>query len=87
MTKKRTKILEIHPGAKPVVTRKTVEVDNFRAEFFVNNQIDPPVYHFVVMRKGSVEILAWGQERSEIEAERAARQCIDNLSRRTSAAG
>ena len=86
MSKRTSKILHIRTGAKRV-TRKTVEAKNFLAELFVNDKIDPPVYHYVVMRKGSVEILGWGQEPSAKEAERAARNCIESLSRKTWAAG
>ena len=86
MKKRTTKILEILTKANPV-NRKTVELHNFLAELFVNEETDPPVHHYVVMRKGSVEILGWGQERSGEVAERAARNYMEVLHRRMSAAG
>ena len=85
---KRThKILNFRTGADRVVGKRTLEVNGFIAEVFVNEKVDPPVHHYVVMKKGSVEILGWGQERSAELADSAARNCMTTLSRRTSAAG
>ena len=72
---------------RQLVSKKVIEADGFVAEFFQNDESGAIVYHYVVMRKGSVEILGWGQEHSPEAAERAARDCIETLSRRTSATG
>ncbi len=81
-----TKILDFKTGANRVQPRKTLEAHGFRAEFFLNEKAEPPVYHYVVMRPGSVEILAWGQERTQEAAERLAKDCMITLSHRTSKA-
>ena len=81
-----TKVLDFKPEADRVQQKKkTLEVRGFIAEFFTNEKIDPPVYHYVVMRKGSVEILGWGQESTAESAERMARNCMEMLSQRTQA--
>jgi hypothetical protein len=64
-----------------------VEAHGFQAEVFIDDHADPAIHHYVVTRKGSVEILGWGQERSVEAAESAARSCIEGLSRKQSAAG
>lgn len=76
-------ILEFSTGANKVHPKRTLEVQGFVAEFFVNEKSDPPVYHYVVMRKGSIEILGWGQEHTAEAAERMARDCMEMLSQRT----
>ena len=87
-TKRTAKILEIpRTGARRVTGRKTLESGGFLAEIYENDQADPTVYHYVVTRKGSAEILGWGQERFAEAAEREARNCMETLSRRSSAAG
>jgi hypothetical protein len=86
-TKRTTKILNFRTEARRVEGKRTLEADGFVADIFVNEQVDPPVHHYVVMKKGSIEILAWGQERSAEVADRAARDCMTSLSRRASATG
>ena len=81
-----TKVLEFSTGANRVQPKKILEAHGFRSEFFVNEKTDPPVYHYVVLRPGSVEILAWGQERTAEAAESMARDCMRTLSHRTSTA-
>ena len=81
-----TKVLYFSKGANRVQGKKTLEARGFLAEFFVNDRVDPPVYHYVVMRKGSVEILGWGQERTAESAEKMARNCMEMLSPRSSTA-
>jgi hypothetical protein len=70
-----------------VTSKKVIEANGFVAEFFQNAEPVAAVHHYVVMRKGSVEILGWGQERSPQEAERAALDFIETLSRGASATG
>jgi hypothetical protein len=70
-----------------VTSRKVIEANGFVAEFFHNDEPGATVHHYVVMRRGSVEILGWGQERSPQAAERAALDFIQTLSRGTSATG
>jgi hypothetical protein len=87
MMKRTTKILPFRTEANKVTGKKTLEAHGLVAEFFQNEQSNPPTHHYVVMRKGSVEILGWGQERSPEAADRAARDCMETLRRRTPAAG
>jgi len=75
--------LEFGTRADHVQQKRTLDIHGFIAEFFTNSEVDPPVYHYVVMRRGSVEILGWGQENTPGSAERMARNCIEMLSQRT----
>ncbi len=78
---------QFHSEAKSVTGRRLLEAHGFRAQIFIDDHVDPAIHHYVVTRRDSVEILGWGQERSAEEAETAARNCIEELSRRQSAAG
>lgn len=49
---------------------------NFVADILVNRENDPPVYHWVVQRIGSADVVAWGQESSFEEAQRFAQECM-----------
>lgn len=62
-------------------------MQGFLAEIYMNDKVEPSVHHYVVTCKGSAEILGWGQERSAEAAERAVRNRIEELSRRSFAAG
>lgn len=83
MSEPDTQVLEFRPKAKKP-SKRMLHANGFLAEFFVNEKVTPAIHHYVVMRKESVEILGWGQERSAEEAERQARECMESLSRRTS---
>lgn len=87
MSGSSTNVLDFRPVMKKAGSQRLIKADGFLAEFFVNTKVDPPVHHYVVMRKGSVEILGWGQERSADAAEHQARHCMESLSRRTWVAG
>ncbi len=54
--------------------------DGYRAEFSRDTRIHPPVYHVVICRDGTPEILRWSQFQSLNEAREHARKCIDDLS-------
>jgi hypothetical protein len=51
---------------------------NYVAEFFVSKDA-PRVYHHIICKKGSPEILSLGQCRSAAEAERDARETLRSL--------
>ena len=57
---------------KDEMTKRTLITNGYEAEFFVDTRHCPMLYHYVVTRQGSAEILHWGQEFSMEEAERAA---------------
>lgn len=79
-------VLEFRTKVDRVQPKRTLEAHGFIAEFFVNEKTEAPVYHYVVMKKGSVEILGWGQERTFESAERMATNCMEMLSQRTTQA-
>lgn len=85
MSDASTQVLEFRSGNKNT-SKRMLQAHGLVAELFVNPKVDPPIHHYVVMRKGSVEILGWGQERSAEAAERQARECMESLSRRTAVA-
>lgn len=40
---------------------ETIDDGFYVADFFSNDRIQPPVYHYIITRRGSTEILDWGQ--------------------------
>jgi hypothetical protein len=62
---------------KPPNTRLTI--GNYVADILVDPRSYATVYHWIVQRIGSAEIIAWSQEKSFEEAEEAARECLRNL--------
>jgi hypothetical protein len=63
--------------SKPPNTRLTI--GNYIADILVDPRSHATVYHRIVQRIGSAEIIAWSQENSFEEAEEAARKCLRNL--------
>ncbi len=51
----------------------------FRAEVIPDRFRPSALYHYVVQREGSSEVLAWGQERSHDAAAQAAERHIQRL--------
>jgi len=75
------KKLTIVPGMKtPPNTRLTI--GNFIADILIDGRRYATLYHWIVQRIGSAEILYWGQEHSFEDAEIAAKQCLVSLSNR-----
>lgn len=64
------------------MVKRTLSSGGFESEFFVENDADPPVIHYIVTKKGSADILAWGQEKSPQDAERAALDAMHDLYQR-----
>jgi hypothetical protein len=52
-----SKIFDFTAEAKSVTGRRLVEAHGFQAEVFIDDHADPAIHHYVVTRKGSVEIL------------------------------
>jgi hypothetical protein len=51
----------------------------FTAEIYVSDHPPQTVYHYVILRKGSAEVLAWGQAYEFEMAETEARQHLETL--------
>jgi hypothetical protein len=59
----------------------------FFADILYDGRTQPAVYHYIVQREGSNEILHWSQESSEERAITAAREELERLDREGRAAG
>ncbi len=57
----------------------------FFADILRDNRNQGVVYHFVVQRTGSSEILDWGQEPTEAEAVEAAKRYLELVASHTRA--
>jgi hypothetical protein len=64
-----------------------IRKQRFFADILYDGRTQPPVYHYIVQREGSNEILHWSQESSEERAVEAARQELQRLAREHEAAG
>jgi len=51
----------------------------FRADILLDRYRRDDIFHYVIQRKGSREVCAWGQERSKAAALSAAERQIDLL--------
>lgn len=40
---------------------ETIEDDLYAADLFENKQVQPALYHFIITRRGSSEVIEWGQ--------------------------
>lgn len=60
---------------KPYTNTRLV-LSDYLADILVDRRFVPPIYHWVVQRIGSADVVKWGQEASFEEAETAARECI-----------
>ncbi|HEX7960350.1 MAG TPA: hypothetical protein VF493_10555 [Terriglobales bacterium] len=49
------------------------------ADIVCNHTSDPEIWHWVVQRDGSTDILKWGQERDRGAAEQAAKNYLESL--------
>ena len=72
--------LVIASGKTPSNTRLTI--GNFIADILIDSSQPATVYHWIVQRLGSAQILSWGQEQSFEAAEKAARGCLADLNSR-----
>ena len=68
MTRSKDKILEFPKGEEKPMVKRTLSHGEYEAELYVDPKLNPPVYHFVITRRGAAEIIIWGQERSMAEA-------------------
>ena len=63
--------------SKPPNTRLTI--GNYIADILVDPRSYATVYHWIIQRIGSAEIIAWSQESSFEDAEQVARERLRNL--------
>ena len=54
--------------------------NGYRADFSRDTRLHPPIYHVIIFRDGTPEILYWSQFQSLEAAREYARKCIDNFS-------
>ncbi|HUS18247.1 MAG TPA: hypothetical protein VMZ25_01230 [Terriglobales bacterium] len=63
--------------------KRTLESGGYEADLYLDTSVSPPIYHFLVTQKDSSTILAWGQEKTAHDAERAAMECMHDFYQRT----
>ncbi len=55
---------------------ETLQDGPYLADLFANDQVQPPVYHYIITRRGSSEILDWGQTFSMDSSRRMAEEWL-----------
>ena len=78
----RIKFIDFSPKKGKAVTHQNIEQGEYTAEFFVNYNTTPPIYHYIVTRKGSRAIEIWGQTFTEESCINEATGAIDQLALR-----
>jgi hypothetical protein len=56
-----------------------IRLSDYYADIVCNRRSTPEIWHWIVQREGSTEILKWGQERQRSNAEAAARQYLRRM--------
>ena len=84
---KQTNIIEFPKAKAKSLTKRTLAVGDYLAELYVDTRSAPPLYHYIVTRKDSAEILGWGQERSVEAAERSALDKIADMNAKSAGVG
>ena len=57
---------------------ETLQEGPYLADLFANDKVEPPVYHYIITRRGSNEILDWGQTFSMDSSRDAAEQWMES---------
>jgi len=57
--------------------RQTIRSGTCRAEIVVDRRANPAIYHVIIQRHDSEEIVAWAQYRTQSEAEQAAKIYVE----------
>jgi len=52
---------------------------DFQAEVYVDAKLHPPIYHYLITRRGEAEVLMWGQTHSLREARCSAQEYMEEL--------
>ena len=63
-----------NPSALP---RQTLRAGACSAEIVMDRRADPAIYHVIIQRQGSPEIVVWAQYRTHAEAEQAAKLYVE----------
>jgi hypothetical protein len=84
---RQTNIIEFPKAKAKSLTKRTLAVGDYLAELYVDARSVPPLYHYIVTRKDSAEILGWGQERSVEAAERSALDKIADMNANSARVG
>ena len=80
------KILEFPRAEEKPVVKRTLSHGDYEAEFYVDPKLNPPIYHFIVTRRGAAEIVMWGQELTMTAAEHSALDWMYEMTQRSKAA-
>jgi hypothetical protein len=76
-------VLKFRPKRKPLVKRTLIS-GGYEADLYADlSSPDSPIYHYIITQQGCADILAWGQERTSYDAERAAMDCMHDLYQRS----
>jgi hypothetical protein len=62
------------------MVKRTIAIGDHIADLYCQSNGDPQLFHYIITRQNSAEILAWGQEYSAEAAERAALERVSALS-------
>lgn len=57
---------------------ETLQEGPYMADLFANDQVQPAVYHYIITRRGSSEILDWGQTFSMDSSRNAAEEWMES---------
>ncbi len=57
---------------------ETLQDGPYMADLFANEQVQPAIYHYIITRRGSSEILDWGQTFSMESSRTAAEQWMES---------
>jgi hypothetical protein len=74
--------LNIESEVSNVIRYERLQQGPFFADFRRDKRLDPEVYHCVIQREGTTEILRWSQHRTLNAAIRTARAELKRLSTR-----
>lgn len=77
-----TKVLTFPREGRPLVKR-TLAAGGYEADFYYDTSTAIPIYHYIITKKDCGDILAWGQEYTAADAERAALDFMHDLYQRS----
>ena len=64
---------------------KRLHLNGHFADILTDHRTDPPVFHWLIQAEGSSEVLVWGQEASDADAEYQARTYLEGIAERKQA--
>lgn len=72
-------LIHLVPGRGRKHNNTRLTLGDFIADVIIDRHGDAPVYHYIVQRIGSAEVLDWGQEYSFEAAEERAKAVLAEL--------